>query len=207
MSRTDEHPGELLTAYLDDELSGEEARAVEAHLVACGRCSAELDELSAARRLLRGLPPVPAPPGFTRELIERRRRSTRRGAALAVAAAGVAMLAGFALAQPADHDEPSRSDTLALRGDASRLDVTLGSDPAPAPTPSRSPQPPDEPLMAQGGDAGTTTAPSTATTSPPSTTTTTSPPNDTGSEEDSDPETVGDRIDKLATNLMELIGG
>ena len=118
-----EHPGDLLSAYLDGELSASEARQVEAHLVGCGACNAELDDLRAARRLLRELPPVPAPPGFTRGLVDRRRRAARRGAGLALVAASVAIVAGLVLADPHD-DQPSGSQPMSLSGDASRLDTT-----------------------------------------------------------------------------------
>jgi anti-sigma factor RsiW len=176
MSERREHPGDLLSAYLDDELSGSEARQVEAHLVACGACTAELDELAAARRLLRGLPPVPAPAGFTRGLVERRRRFNRWGTGLAVVAASIAVIVGMVLADPHE-DEPSGSQPMSLSGDASRLGTT---------SPFTRPR--------QGG----------VTTSP---TTTTAPENETGSEESSDPATFGDRVEDVATNLLELIGG
>jgi anti-sigma factor RsiW len=176
-----DHPGDLLSAYLDDELSGPEAAQVEAHLAVCGACNAELDDLGAARRMLRDLPPVPAPPGFTRGLVERRRRAVRRGTGLMLAAASIAVVAGLALADPHE-DQPGGTQPMTLSGDASRLDTT------PSPI---SPRP--------GGPAASSTS-----TTPG---TTTAPENDTGPEEPSDPVTFGDRIDDVATNLLELIGG
>jgi hypothetical protein len=184
MSGVTEHPGDLLSAYLDDELPGGEARQVEAHLVGCGACNAELDDLAAARRMLRDLPPVPAPLGFTRGLVERRRRSTRRGTGLALAAACIAVVAGLALADPPD-DPPARSQPMSLSGGQSRLDTT------------------QSPFPGQGSTSSTGPSSTASTT----TTSTTAPENATGPEEHSDPVTFGDRIDDVATNLLELIGG
>jgi predicted anti-sigma-YlaC factor YlaD len=180
-----EHPGDLLSAYLDGELSGPEARRVEAHLVGCGACNAELDDLGQARRMLRDLPPVPAPAGFTRGLVERRRRAARRGTGLALVAASIAVVAGLVLADPHE-DRPSGSQPMTLSGDASRLDTT------PGPFSSR-----------PGGPTG----PIASTTSTTLGTTTTAPENGTGPEERSDPVTFGDRIEDVAANLLELIGG
>lgn len=40
-----DHLGERLSAYLDGELTGEELRAAEAHVVACAECRTALDDL------------------------------------------------------------------------------------------------------------------------------------------------------------------
>ena len=58
-----EHPGDLLSAWLDDELEPPEAAAVAAHVGACSACAAERDEVEAGRAALRGLPHLEAPPG------------------------------------------------------------------------------------------------------------------------------------------------
>jgi Putative zinc-finger len=192
-----EHPGDLLSAYLDDELSAGEARRVEAHLVSCGACSAELGDLGAARRLLRDLPAVPAPPGFTRGIVERRRRSTRRGAGLALAAAGVALVLGLALAEPGD-DQPSGSHTMSLAGDATRFGTTL--------TPHTLLGPDDQP---GGPSASASASGSTVSTTSTTAGSTTTAENGAGPEDSSssDPVSLGDRIDDVAANLLELIGG
>jgi putative zinc finger protein len=192
MNGVSEHPGDLLSAYLDGELSAGEERQVESHLVGCGACSAELDDLGAARRMLRELPPVPAPPGFTRGLVERRRRSIRRGTGLALVAASVAVILGLALADPHE-DQPGGSQPMSLSGDSSRLDTTPGP---------FSPRP--------GGDLPPATTSTPSAPSSPSTTqgtTTTAPENETGPEDSPDPDSFGDRIEDVATNLLELIGG
>lgn len=275
-----DHPGDLLSAHIDGELPGPAARQVEAHLVQCGACSAEVDALADARRRLRELPPVPAPPGLVTRLVERRRHSSRRGAALALAAAGVAVVVGLTVAEPAD-DRTASAPPRALTGDSSRLDTTATTpSPLAAPTgpgdaveaeppePSESPEsggaePPESPEAPAGGPdelpespeappagsapGGTTagdpdatapggTAPGDPDTTPsaPAGPMTTAAPgpgggvagesgesggsggsdvqgdgagNGTGSEETSDPVTIGDRLGETATNLLEMIGG
>lgn len=52
---------ELLDAYLDTELSTEEAAAVEAHLAECGDCSERLRQLKSLVEKLNQLPQVPMP--------------------------------------------------------------------------------------------------------------------------------------------------
>ena len=39
-----EHPEELLSAYLDGEITADERAYVDEHLTTCSRCRAELDE-------------------------------------------------------------------------------------------------------------------------------------------------------------------
>jgi hypothetical protein len=186
-----EHPGDLLSAYLDGELSASEARQVESHLLRCGACNAELDDLGAARRMLRELPPVPAPPGFTRGLVDRRRRSVRRGTGLALVAASVAVILGLALADPQE-DQPGGGQPMSLSGDASRLDTT------PGPFSSRPGRDVPPAATSPSTTLGTTTT---------NTTATPAPENETGPEGSSDPDSFGDRIEDVATNLLELIGG
>jgi predicted anti-sigma-YlaC factor YlaD len=195
VSDVSEHPGDLLSAYLDGELSASEEREVESHLVACGACNAELDDLGAARRMLRELPPVPAPPGFTRGLVERRRRSVRRGTGLALVAASVAVILGLALADPQE-DQPCGSQPMSLSGDASRLDTT------PGPFSSRPGRDVPPGATSPSSTLGTTTTTTTTTT-----TATTAAENESGPEGSSDPDSFGDRIEDVATNLLELIGG
>lgn len=57
------HEQERLSAFLDDELSDEEALEVARHVASCAECLAELEGLRAARDALRALPTVrpPAP--------------------------------------------------------------------------------------------------------------------------------------------------
>jgi predicted anti-sigma-YlaC factor YlaD len=43
----------LLAAYLDNEVTAEERRQIDAHLAVCRRCRKELDDLAAAQNSLR----------------------------------------------------------------------------------------------------------------------------------------------------------
>lgn len=67
----------LLSAYLDSELSGSEMQAVRAHLEECRDCRAECDSLREVKSLLRGLPPCCAPDGMEERLKAALRRSER----------------------------------------------------------------------------------------------------------------------------------
>jgi anti-sigma factor RsiW len=194
-----EHPGDLLTAYLDDEVTAGEAAEVEAHLVRCATCSAELDELTDARRLLRSLPVVRARAELTRRLVERRRRADRRGAGLALVAASVAAVLGIAVADPGA-DRPGGRAPLSLTSDSSRF-APLGSQP----DGPRAPEADGQGSEGQGSDGPSTVdGPPTSEGTGPTTTTVDAA---TGAEEDSDPVTVGDRLEDAAASLLRLIGG
>lgn len=55
------HEDERLSAYLDDELSDDEALVVTRHLARCDDCVAELDGIRRARTALRRLPNLEPP--------------------------------------------------------------------------------------------------------------------------------------------------
>ncbi|MDQ7828689.1 MAG: zf-HC2 domain-containing protein [Armatimonadota bacterium] len=74
---THDRIGRQLSAYLDRELTPEEARAVERHLDGCPACREELEALRQTRALLRALPERPLPEDFWPEL----RRTLQREAA------------------------------------------------------------------------------------------------------------------------------
>lgn len=63
---------DLLSAYLDEEVSPAERARVESHLAACASCQQELAALRKTVALLRQLPPVPLPRTFylTEEMVE-----------------------------------------------------------------------------------------------------------------------------------------
>jgi anti-sigma factor RsiW len=61
----------LLSAYLDRELSTEEFRLVRAHLVACADCSAELEAERTLKDALAGLPSAEVPEGFLDDIFAR----------------------------------------------------------------------------------------------------------------------------------------
>jgi anti-sigma factor RsiW len=125
-----DHPGDLLSAYLDDELSPDVATAVEAHVASCAACRSDLAELDGARAALRSSPRLSAPPGFTRDLVRNRRQASRRGVALMLAAACVAVVAGLALA-PIHPDSSSDHPSLALQS-AARFEADLSEGAVPS---------------------------------------------------------------------------
>ncbi len=59
------HPGELISAYLDGELHGEEARELFKHLGSCGKCSEEMHQIQDVRAAVRSLPILEVPEGLT----------------------------------------------------------------------------------------------------------------------------------------------
>lgn len=61
-------PGELLSAYLDDEVSESESMRVERHLRDCAHCRCHLEELRLTSDLLSESPSRPAPTSFRRQL-------------------------------------------------------------------------------------------------------------------------------------------
>ena len=93
------HPGDLLSAYLDGELGSAEHTAVAAHLGTCGACRGELTAISEARSSLRSLPTLDAPNSLLPAGTERspRPRGVRPVWAWAAAAA-VALALGIGLA-------------------------------------------------------------------------------------------------------------
>jgi anti-sigma factor RsiW len=95
------HPAELLSAYLDGEITPDERRRVVEHLARCGTCYVDLESLQAARAALRSLPildlPVDLMPRERHRVVPLRRRpAVWVGAAAAAAAAFVALATTFA---------------------------------------------------------------------------------------------------------------
>ncbi len=90
------HPTELLSAFLDEELAGQELTDLTSHLADCIDCRAELDSLASVRSQVRALPLVQPAPGVIS--IERRRVQVvprwRRGLVGATAAAVVVLVIG-----------------------------------------------------------------------------------------------------------------
>jgi len=94
------HPGDLLSAYVDGELTPRETEGVRAHLESCAECRRELQYISEARTLVRGLPPVDPPFGLFERSLRRRSRWAGRGAVAALAAGAVASVAMLGMATP-----------------------------------------------------------------------------------------------------------
>jgi hypothetical protein len=61
---------ELLNAYIDNLLSEKEMGTVQAHIASCPSCKRELDELTKAVNLVRGLDRVVPPPWFSEQVIK-----------------------------------------------------------------------------------------------------------------------------------------
>ncbi|MGE5579554.1 MAG: DUF4349 domain-containing protein [Bacillota bacterium] len=55
---------EMLSAYIDGELSAQDKEALEAHLAACGSCRSALSELRAVKAALASVPEEEVPPGL-----------------------------------------------------------------------------------------------------------------------------------------------
>lgn len=90
------HPSELISAYLDGELVGDETSELFGHLATCGRCSADLEEMQAVRSAVRSLPVLELPVGLVPEADSvvvpiHRNRGVWVGAAAAVVALVIAI--------------------------------------------------------------------------------------------------------------------
>jgi hypothetical protein len=91
------HPGDLLSAYADGELTVDERAAVDAHLDGCGACRHELEATRRAKAWVSDLPAVEAPFGFLERMLldpsqPRRRRDrwiVRAGAVSLAATASI----------------------------------------------------------------------------------------------------------------------
>lgn len=90
-----EHVDELYTAYLDGTLTEAQGREVQAHLDACPRCAAGLEEIRALVLELQALPETPAPAQFAAGVRARlgAQRPPRRRWLLPVFATGSVALA------------------------------------------------------------------------------------------------------------------
>src|SRR5205085_1909141 len=87
------HPGDLLSALLDGELTPGEEEGVRTHLAGCAECRRELAFIGEGRTFVRDLPPVDPPFGLFERMLHRRSRWARGGVA---ALAGPAAAAGAA---------------------------------------------------------------------------------------------------------------
>jgi anti-sigma factor RsiW len=106
------HPGDLLSAYLDGELAAADRAAIAEHLSSCIACRAEIDDVAAGRAAVRGLPMLELPPELipsaapVADLAERRRRR-RLPVWAASAAAAAAVVAGLVVFG-GDHPSPAQ---------------------------------------------------------------------------------------------------
>lgn len=105
------HLDELLSVYLDGEITPPESERVESHLRECLRCRRTLADLNSARTAIRSLPTLEMPVGLVPETQGRpaRRRTVWMGAAAAVAAAVIALAAAVASSpEPLNLNDVSR---------------------------------------------------------------------------------------------------
>lgn len=92
------HAGELISAYLDGELSRSEIDQLFGHVSSCGRCAAELQAVQTVRSAVRSLPLLELPPGLIPEADAQvvplhRNRGFLVGAAAAIVAIVIAVAA------------------------------------------------------------------------------------------------------------------
>jgi len=92
------HPSELISAYLDGELTDRELSSLMDHLASCGRCSAELEQMQRVRTAIRSLPVLDMPRGIVPEADSvvvplRRNKGLWAGVAAAVVIAVIAVAA------------------------------------------------------------------------------------------------------------------
>ncbi|MCB2223974.1 MAG: zf-HC2 domain-containing protein [Actinobacteria bacterium] len=104
------HPGDLLSALLDGELTAAERRDVHTHLESCARCRDEYEAVRATRDAVRELPLLDLPPGLLptpaparRPVLARAWTWAAAGAAAAALAIGIGLATGSAPA-PMDLD-------------------------------------------------------------------------------------------------------
>jgi anti-sigma factor RsiW len=92
------HPSELISAYLDGELTSDERGVLIQHLSGCGRCASEMEDIQIARAAVRSLPILELPLGIIPEADPvvvplHRNRGLLVGAAAAILALVVAIAA------------------------------------------------------------------------------------------------------------------
>jgi anti-sigma factor RsiW len=127
------HLGELLSAYLDGEVTQSERTAVTTHIADCRSCQDELADLHWARSALRSLPVLDLPAGLlddgeTAEVIPLIRRPRVWAAAAAAAVVTFIGVATFVAPEPTvpitfseisvEHNSRSQLDPLLTPGKA-----------------------------------------------------------------------------------------
>lgn len=85
------HPGDLLSAYLDGEASPSDRRLVDEHLAGCASCGDGLRDLAVARDAVRSLPMLEPSRALGRRAFERARRPSVAWALSGFAAAMLAL--------------------------------------------------------------------------------------------------------------------
>lgn len=121
------HPAELISAYLDGELSRVEIEQLRSHLDVCGRCASELEDLQAVRASVRSLPLLELPSGLVpeaeAEVVPLRRN---RGFLVGAAAAIVALVIAIAALVTPSTASVSLEDLNSRYGARASLDPAFG---------------------------------------------------------------------------------
>ena len=127
-----EHLGELLSAHLDGELTGDELGMLNGHLPGCELCQTELAALHGARSALRSLPLLEAPDLGVPEIkapVIPLHRVRRVAAVAAVAFVAFAGLATFQTSRPVEVSLSDVTETqLELQQDAPTLIPQMPAD-------------------------------------------------------------------------------
>lgn len=125
------HPGDLLSALVDGELTPREEEGVRAHLEGCAECRRELQLISEVRGFVRDLPPVDPPFGLFERMLRPRHRWARAGVA-ALAAGAVASVAMVGVVAP---HEPRVSPHVAQLVNVHTASASTSGDPISEMTP------------------------------------------------------------------------
>ena len=134
-----DHLGDLLSALVDGELDPAQVAAAQAHVARCPSCAAELDDVTTARALVRGLPALDPPFGFYERILRDDRvlrptsKAARAGAGwtprrVAAAAFGSAAAAVMLLGLAPPRDTPVTPPVNSLV-EAHATGASFGSDP------------------------------------------------------------------------------
>jgi anti-sigma factor RsiW len=129
------HPGDLLSALLDGELTPAEETGVRAHVDTCVDCQRELQRIGEARTFVRDLPAVDPPFGFYERMVRPRYRWARAGVA-ALAGAAAVSVAVMAVAAPR---EPHVTPHVAQLVDTHTASASTTGDPISEITPAAEP--------------------------------------------------------------------
>jgi anti-sigma factor RsiW len=120
------HPGDLLSAYLDGELTAQERNRVEGHAASCDGCRNELEGLMTVRSQLRSLLSLDVAPellGLPARSARPAHRHRRVLVGAAAAAAAVVMVAATLTA-------PDNVVSVSIGDLASPLDARISDSPA-----------------------------------------------------------------------------
>ena len=164
--QTDHIDDELLSAFVDDQLTPDEKALVQQHLASCSACQARLEELRSVIALIRELPELELPRDFAlgpRLLVDppnvirlRRVYSVARTAAASLAAVFVLLSVGALyvdtrpgsatvteLAQPKAASAPAAADSQAATPAVRSAAPAAANQSAPAPASQPAPTDPD----------------------------------------------------------------